>query len=74
MNWRVKNLLRELVDGEWHDTIAAKGVGVGTVNLCIDQGFIDTKRLTVKRDGPLESYTISLRITKKGRDLITKKK
>lgn len=66
-NWRVHRLLEELSDEKWHASIENAQVGVGTVDFCIDQGLIRTRRSNKKRHGDFESYSIHLHITASGK-------
>jgi len=63
---RTNRLLLHLSDSEWHFK-GPPGVGVNTVNLCIDQGFVKIKRFNIRRIGDEEIFRISMHITKKGR-------
>ena len=71
MNWRIRKLLGFLADGKWHREVLLGGVGIGTVELCIDQGLVATKRYNVRRrpDG-LENFCVALRITPLGRKVL----
>ena len=69
MNWRVKKILRMLSDNHWHDT-TPKGIGEGTVNLCLDQGYIRLKRVNKSKKGGLESYNLAYKITRHGKKMI----
>ena len=68
MNLSAKKFLRGLLDGKWHVyEKMPKGVGICTVESCIDSGFVQTKKVDRSRSGELESYRIALRITRRGR-------
>jgi hypothetical protein len=68
MNWRRKKFLRAISDGEWRVRNKLwNGIGVGTVDACINQGLVRTKRIDRKRKGVVESYRIALRITRQGK-------
>ena len=65
MSWRVRRFLKEISDRKWY-TRASKGIGAGTVQFCIEHGFIKTKKINRKRKGDLESYEIAFKITLRG--------
>ena len=68
MNNPTRKFIEILSDGEWHvyDKLP-RGIGVNTVQACIDQGFVATKMVDRKRKCNLESYRTALRITRRGR-------
>ena len=71
MNWHVKRLLQYLADGEWHVfEKLPKGIGVGTVEFCIERGFVRTKMVDRKRKGNIESYQTALRISHGGENIL----
>ena len=66
MTWRSKQFLKSLLDNAWH-LKAPDNIGVGTVEMCIDQGFIITKRVERQKKNSIESYCIAFRITRLGK-------
>ncbi len=71
MNAPTKRFLRIVIDGKRHTfNKLPKGIGVGTVNFCIEQGLVRTKKVDRKRKGDVESYRIALAITKRGRAVL----
>lgn len=69
MSWRIKKLLKLLSDKQWHLTFP-KGIGTNTINLCMDQGLVRTRKVNKHRarllGGVIESYEIELHITSEG--------
>ena len=67
----MKKFLGILSDGNWHvyDKLP-KGVGVNTVESCINRGFVTTKMVDRKRQGNIESYRTALRITRHSKTVL----
>lgn len=74
MGWRTQKLLRRLADGKWHRKILTQGVGIGTVEFCIDQGLARTKRYNRRQakgcPPGIGAFCIAVRITRLGRRIL----
>lgn len=69
-NRPTKKLLKLLSDGQWHvfDQLPKKL----TVQLCIEQGFVATKKVDRECVDGVETYRIALRITRLGKNALQK--
>lgn len=73
MNSPARRLLEVPSDKKWHtyDKLP-KGVGINTVQVCIDHGLVATKRVNQERRKGFETYRIAIRITRRGKVLLQK--
>ncbi len=74
MNSPTRRLLEALCDKKWHvyDKLP-KGIGLKTVQSCIDRGLVTTKRVGLVQSGDLETYHIAIRMTRLGKAALNKK-
>lgn len=65
MNKRTKKLLEFLSDALWHLDLP-RDVGVNTVNACIMEGFVKTRRIYSIKTRSFQEYRIAIHITALG--------
>lgn len=68
-NKPTKKLLKLLSDGQWHvfDQLPKK-ISIVTAQLCIEQGFVATKKVDRECKDGVETYRVALRITRLGKN------